>query len=90
MNKCKKVCDCCGKEEDTGAYTNLPKEWKNIKVDLGQYSHKSFDLCPECLNKMGLTVDKYNDFKSADEEPIEKKLFNLFCEIAQMAVGGNE
>lgn len=90
MNSCKKICDSCGKEADTGAWINTPKAWSRITVKLGQYSSKEFDLCPECLVKFGFVNDRYADITSADDEPIEKKLFNMFCEIAQMAVGGNE
>jgi hypothetical protein len=90
MNSCKKICDGCGKEVNTGTWFNTPEKWRRIEVKLGQYTSKDFDLCPECLEKFGFEVDRYGDIKSNNEEPIEKKLCNMFIEIAQMAAGGNE
>ena len=93
MRECKVICDKCHLEVITGDYPYTPAKdgWKDIKIELSQYNHKVFVLCPKCLKEMGFLDEKEN-MKKISDRSVQEKVFDLFCEITQMVVeenGGN-
>ena len=86
MRSCKFICEQCKKEVNTGSYPNLPSGWKSVKIELGQYDYKNFDLCPECLLDLGLVSKDTGKIGSIEEPTIKDKIFDLIYEIANQAI----
>lgn len=76
-----KICDRCKKEIETD-YWNNPKDWKTIKIEFGQYNSKNYDLCPECLEKLGWK-EKTPNIDTKDQT-IHDKLFEVIQEMVAM------
>jgi len=76
-----KVCDMCKKETETD-YWNSPENWKNIKIEFGQYNYRTYDLCPECLGKLGWK-EKTPSIDNK-ESTIQDKLFEVIQEMVAM------
>lgn len=88
MKACKVICDRCYKEEDTGKYPSTPdkKGWKDIEIKLSQYNAKEFTLCPECLIELGLMDKNTGAVETISEPSIQEKVFDMLCEIANLAI----
>ena len=91
MKECRVICDRCHAEILTGSWPSTPSKdgWRDVEIKLEQYNIKTFTLCPKCLKELGM-VNEGGAMKKISEPTIQEKVFNMLCEIAQMAVGGNE
>lgn len=81
-----KVCDWCKKETaPRECYSNEDKDWRRIKVEFGQYNKRNFDLCPDCLAKLGITENNGKP-KSISEPTTYEKLFEIISDIVNDAI----
>jgi hypothetical protein len=88
MTECKVICDRCRAEENVGFYPSIPtrKGWKDVKVQLDQYNHKTFALCPKCLSELKLVNEQSGQMEKISDPSIQQKVFDLLLEIANIAI----
>ena len=80
-----KICDWCKKEEESkGSYSEI-KGWKSIKLEFGQYNSRTFDLCPDCLSKLGI-IDEAGKQNKITEPTTYEKLFEIISDIVNDAI----
>lgn len=82
-----KVCDWCKKESDpnTSMWNDEKvRKWKSLELKYGQYNAKQFDLCPECLEKLGIIEE--NKEISVSEPNNYEKLFEIISDIVNEAI----
>lgn len=70
------ICDKCRKEEIVSCGT--PKGWGAIKISIGYYNERNFELCGDCRKAVGI-VDKEN--KEQPITTIQDRLFEVITEI---------
>ena len=80
-----KVCDWCKKEEETNYPFNKCADWKNIKIEFGQYNARTFDLCPNCLEKLGVLKEDKKEISLKEPETSEK-LFEIIAEMVNNSI----
>lgn len=80
-----KICDWCKKEEEYSYPYKSTEGWRDISVEFGQYNSRSFNLCPDCLEKLGLVKDnKPIKIRESDSyETLYDTLFEVISEIIQ-------
>lgn len=74
------ICDICKKEVIDKNYK--PNDWKAIELKYGQYNSRDFDICPECLPKLGIPVDEKGT-NSVGNKDVSDRLFEIIEEIIQ-------
>jgi len=77
MQETKMTCDKCktvfvGNKYESG--------YKNVCIKFDDYTIKYFDLCPKCLEKLGLET-KINNKTKEQYSSLGDKLYDLIAEI---------
>lgn len=83
-----KICDWCKKESTPNISVwndESVRRWKSIELKFGQYNTKQFDLCPECLEKLGV-IDESKKEISVSEPSNYEKLFEIISDIVNEAI----
>ena len=83
-----KVCDWCKKESipDKSLWNDESvRKWESVELKFGQYNMKQFDLCPECLKKLGI-IEENNKEISVSEPSNYEKLFEIISDIVNDAI----
>lgn len=78
MQQTKTTCDLCKKEVISSGYYN--SGYKRVELKFTQYNVKNFDLCPECLEKHGLTKG-IDQVESVSEQSTSDKLYEIIAQI---------
>ena len=83
-------CDKCGKETKDEKIHN---EWKHVFVGIGSSSYAGhaqvqtdLELCPACLEKLGLIKRIVKDSEIVNEvQDVKDKLYDVMCQLIEEA-----
>ena len=82
----KKVCDRCKTESIAVNSDYELKEWKQITYSVGYNRHVGYDVCPDCLESLGLNIKDYEE----QEKTIADRLFEIIEEIVSDTLPNNQ